>query len=337
MIRISAFFTVFVCIIPPLQASYFGSWKFVPLQGQPHDVVFDSSKDLAYVSNRSLGRIDIVSVASSKVDSSIAVGEMPMGLTLTNDGSRLYTTLYNLGKMAEVDLSTKTVIRTINLPEGVWWGQPLRVDFDAFGHCYWRDGGDGNPYGYLYSLNLESGQSTQLLTSMSPLRYAFTHNKNRMLVVTTGSGAGVTIFDTQTQTTLNPATLPDFCIDWWCWPVEGITNDQTDRILVTKSVSETHLFGGNMQRLGIINVGMGWGTFGPWSDMALIVEAQGGTPLNRISFLDTNAIAIQETLILPEAIGIGDAYDYGSKPIDLSRDGKILLAVGQTGLYIIPA
>ena len=78
----------------PIEANEFGEVSFVPLSGQPHDVVFDKLRGLAYVSNRTLDQVAIIDMATLTVTSSSAVGETPTGLAITPDGSQLLVTTY---------------------------------------------------------------------------------------------------------------------------------------------------------------------------------------------------------------------------------------------------
>jgi len=70
-------------------AQEFGEVSFIPIPGTPHDVVYDVQRDRAYVSNRSLNQIDIVSLDALSVESSISVGDWPSGLAITPDYSQL--------------------------------------------------------------------------------------------------------------------------------------------------------------------------------------------------------------------------------------------------------
>lgn len=310
-----------------------GSYSFIPISGTPHDVVYDSARDVAYVSNRTANRIDVVSLNNQSILSSILVGNKPTGMALTPNGTQLLVTLYNEEKMGVVDLNTQTQVKTINLPPGLSRNDPLRVDFDAAGTCFWRDGSGGNPYGYAYTLDLPTGISTRLLPFEPDVRYASNMNQSRFLYTFTGGGAA--IWNADTQIFSPRQSLPGFGSSHSNWPVGEAINNTGDTLLITRASSETFVFDDSFNSKGSVNVGMGWGTFGCWDDLAIMVECQGASPLNRISILNTESISIVDTLILHEQIGVGGEFDYGSNPIALTDDCRILLAVGQTGLYII--
>ena len=71
---------------------------------------------------------------------------------------------------------------------------------------------------------------------------------------------------------------------------------------------------------------MAWGTFGPWENLAIIVESNGGESASeRISVLDTVSLGVLDTLQLPETVGVSE-YNFGSRPIKLTDDARTLLA-----------
>ena len=156
---------ILVLWLGEINAQGFGDYTFVPIPGAPHDVVYDDVRGLAYVSNRTLNRIDVISVLNQQLQISIRVSSSPRGMAMAPDGDQLLVTLYNSEQMAFIDLNTYTETAVIDLPPGRDRNYPLRVDFDAAESCIWRDGGPGNPYGYVYILDLNSNISTRLRPS----------------------------------------------------------------------------------------------------------------------------------------------------------------------------
>ena len=104
--------------------------------------------------------------------------------------------------------------------------------------------------------------------------------------------------------------------------------------MINRAGNETLVYDGSFNYRGI-TTGMAWGTFGPWDEIAIIVESTGDeNASNKISLLDTANIAVIDTLVLPENIGVNE-YNFGSRPIALTDNAEFFLAVGQTGLFII--
>ena len=311
-----------------------GGYSFVPISGTPHDVVYDNARNQAYVSNRTLNRIDIVSLATQTVTSSIPVGNMPTGMAISPDGSKLLVMQYNDENMGVVDLTTNTLTQTIALPVGRSRNYPLRVDYDSSGTCIWRDGGPGNPYGYAYSLDLDTGTSTRLIPGEPDLFYAPNADGSKFLfIIDYGTAA---IWDSATQSSSTPQNMPDVGSgsSHSDWMTQGAINNSGDTIMINRAGNETLVFDGSFNYQGI-TTGMAWGTFGPWNNHAIIVESTGGeNASNRVSLLDTAGISVIDTLVLPENIGVNE-YNFGSRPITLTGDAQSFLAVGQTGLFII--
>jgi hypothetical protein len=92
---------------------------FVPYaevyDGYVNDAVIDSARGVAYASNGFAGSIDVYSLASQSIVASIALSDKPMLITMSDDGKILYAGLFNLGAVVAIDLSTRTVVTTINL------------------------------------------------------------------------------------------------------------------------------------------------------------------------------------------------------------------------------
>lgn len=246
----------------PAQSQEFGGYQFVSIPGTVHDLAYDAKRNVVYVSNASGNKIDVINLDTLLIQTSIPVGINPMGMAVTPDCNQLFVTLYGEEKMSVVDLNTQTEVRKINLPPGLSRNNPLRVDFDAKGTAIWRDGSGSNPYGYLYSLNLTNDISSRLLSDQPGGRYGFNMNKSKFIYVV--DGAKISIWDAITQTYSAPVSLSSygFSNNWWDWPIEGTINNNGNTLLVCKASTETWVFDQYLQKKGMINIEMGWGTFG---------------------------------------------------------------------------
>ena len=231
-----------------------------------------------------------------------------------------------------MDLLLRLKIDEYSVPPGLSRNHPLRVNFDAAGTCIWRDGSGANPYGYGYTLDLSSGISTRLFPTEPNIRYNSHLNKFILIIIYDGGSAS--IWGASTQTSTLRQALPDFGSRHTNWTVGKTINNAGDRILVTRSSLEIHIFEDSISFLGTFPFGMGWGTFDNCVDMAIVIESSGANPLNRIRLLDTTNVQVLDTLELPEVIGVGGEYDYGPLPIFLTEDAATPSAVGQTALFI---
>jgi len=316
----------------PLVAQEFGEVSFVAIDGKPHDVVYDSARNVAYVSNRTLNQIDVVSLADLSVQTPIPVGHTPTGMTLRPDGSELLVTLSGDQMIAVVDLATASQIRTIDVPTVYSSRPPLRIDYDSIGTLFWRNATTGNPYGYMYKLDLETGISQPFPTNQASYRYSASFDKSKLLLIRGDTQASV--WDARSQSYPQLEVVSGFGGGNGGWITQGAISNDGSTILMTRAGSETKVFDGSFGYQGS-TVGMAWGTLGPWSKLAVIVESTGNErTTNRVSILNTDNVTIVYTINLPETVGWGE-YDFGSKPITLTDDANMLLVVGQTGLFLI--
>jgi uncharacterized protein (TIGR03437 family) len=78
-----------LCCLPAgaLFAGTFGT--VVPVGGQPADIALDEGRGVVYVANYTANRIDVVSIATKKIQTSINVPAQPASLSLSPDGRYL--------------------------------------------------------------------------------------------------------------------------------------------------------------------------------------------------------------------------------------------------------
>ncbi len=314
------------------KSASFGEVSFVAIDGKPHDVVYDSARNVAYVSNRTLNQIDVVSLADLSVQTPIPVGSTPTGMTLRPDGSELLVTLSGDQMIAVVDLAAASQIRTIDVPTVYSSRAPLRIDYDSVGTLFWRNATTSNPYGHMYKLDLETEISQPFPTDQASYRYSASFDKSKLLLIRGDTQAS--IWDAGSQSYPQLEVVAGFGGGNGGWITQGAISNDGSTILMTRAGSETKVFDGAFGYQGS-TVGMAWGTLGPWNNLAVIVESTGNErTTNRISILNTDNVTIVDTINLPETVGWGE-YDFGSKPITLTDDANMLLVVGQTGLFLI--
>jgi len=307
------------------------NYAFIALDGSPNDVVYDPSRGLAYVSNRTLNRIEVVKVQTHEVEPPIPVGGSPRGLAISPDGQKLLATIYDKWQMSVVDLGSRSQVAMIDLPAPAYPG-PLRVDFDAAGTCIWRSATEGHAFGNAYILDLGPGTSTPLVaTEAEMLRYAPSFDRTRFLLMFISARASV--WSSSTQGSSPPVSIPGFSGGSWAdWMNQGAITNSGEIVLLSR-FQETRVYDRDFNYLGSTG-GMAWGTFGPWNHLALVVPGDDETSTATVSLVDVGSIRIVDRIDLPERVGYGE-YNFGGQPIFLTADAKQLFAVGQTGLYVI--
>ena len=304
-----------------------GGYSFVPLSGQPHAVIHDPDRGVAYVSYQNRSEIGVVRLSDLSVQTPIALDHPARGMTLTSDGSQLLATFYDQDQIGVVELTTGLQTRTIDVTPN-----PAQIDRDSTGRIFWRDAGSGNPYGNVFELDLPSGASTRKFGE-TILRYAHSDDRTKWLQMIDAPKAAV--WDAPTDTNSNVVWADGFDYGHQAWITNGAINDTGSTILLTKSDVETRVFDGDFNYLGSIEDAMAWATFGPWENLAIGIEAEGWAyPSNRLCLMDTENLLVLDTLTIPEAIG-ASSFNTSAQPFELTSDASMLLAVGQTGLYII--
>jgi DNA-binding beta-propeller fold protein YncE len=184
--QVSVLFTVVLALVSlQAKANELGDISFVPLPGQPHDVVYDNTRGLAYVSNRSLNQIAVVNVSALSMETAINVttGSGPRGMAISPDGNTLLVTLADGSQMGVFNLETRTQTNTINLVDisGNQGQRPNRVDFSADGTVFYSHNTPNNPYGKVHKLDLNTGISTRVLPQETWLRYQSSRTGSKVI------------------------------------------------------------------------------------------------------------------------------------------------------------
>ncbi len=78
----------------------------------------DEARQQLYGSDRSGGKVDVISMSTLQVLSSIPVGSQPAGIDLDPNGDELAVALYGQGEIAFVDLDALTVITDVVPADG---------------------------------------------------------------------------------------------------------------------------------------------------------------------------------------------------------------------------
>jgi YVTN family beta-propeller protein len=110
--------------------------------------------DRLYVGS-AIGKVYVYDFGSRRFTDSITVGDVPQHLTFNPDGIRLYVSMRDLGRVAEVDTRTNAVVRAFNSTYGI---QEAVVAPDG-SELY-----VANQSGWLEVWNLGTGTKTQQIT-----------------------------------------------------------------------------------------------------------------------------------------------------------------------------
>jgi uncharacterized protein (TIGR03437 family) len=103
----------------PAPAVNFGT--LVPIVGQFSDLAYDERRDVVYLANYALNRVDVYSVAQRRIVNSINTGPQPDSLTLSTDRQTLWVASQQASALYAINLNTSA-------PAGEY---PLRVRPDA--------------------------------------------------------------------------------------------------------------------------------------------------------------------------------------------------------------
>jgi YVTN family beta-propeller protein len=153
------------------------------------------AQTFAYVSNATSNNVSVIDTATNLVDATVPVGQLPIGLAATPDGSRVYVAALNGGRVDVIDTTTNTLLTSILTP-----GQnPAWIAISPDG-----------ARGYL-SISIpfevkviDTATNTIIATISLPAqanRLAVTPDGSRVYVPM-GGGAGVEVIDTASNTSM---------------------------------------------------------------------------------------------------------------------------------------
>ncbi|MCX6615611.1 MAG: hypothetical protein NTZ98_05865 [Acidobacteria bacterium] len=138
-------------------AANFGT--LVPIVGQFSDVAYDERRDVVYLANYALNRVDVYSVAQRRIVNSINTGPQPDSLTLSTDRQTLWVASQQASALYAINLNTSA-------PAGEY---PLQVRPDAI-----TTGSDGKVLVYgssgLMRFDPVAKELTQLVITPPPVR-----------------------------------------------------------------------------------------------------------------------------------------------------------------------
>lgn len=119
------------------------------------EVAIDPTSTYAYVSNTAYGRVEVLRLADGVLENPIPVGEQPLGLDLTPDGSLLYVANRGSTFVSVVDVAAGREVRRIPIPPERLDDRPYSIAVLANGKALLTTRFDGSGFGaYMYEIDL---------------------------------------------------------------------------------------------------------------------------------------------------------------------------------------
>ena len=106
---------------------YLDNIKVVQLSGSPYQVIYDRTRQNAYVTNTTKNEVDVYSLSSNQLLSPIPVGSAPEGVALTPDGSLLVVANSGDGTITIVNPDTPASAVAVPALVGLSGFQPYQV------------------------------------------------------------------------------------------------------------------------------------------------------------------------------------------------------------------
>jgi S1-C subfamily serine protease/DNA-binding beta-propeller fold protein YncE len=310
-----------------------GRHSVVPVPGCVYEVVWDGKRDLAYLSNRDLYRIQAVSLATRSVKTLMSLDHMPTGIAISPDGNSLLVTFAQFNQIQILDLNSLSLSNEVALPQ-LAEIDALCVDYLDDNEILVRDMTNRHPYGTLATMNFRQKRLTPLDAVDGLARYAISNNRKFILIMS--YDGKVALWNTETRKTTCQSKLAQFGESNGNWITQGAVSNDGRTVLVTRAGEKTVVYGisSSFETIGVIR-GMGWGTFGCWNNIALIIESTGnerGEP--RVSVVDTVRAAIVETQLLNSA-PLAHDLDFGNRAITFAESRMTLLVAQPEGLEVV--
>jgi len=285
------------------------------------DVVTDAGH--AYVSNPEYNRIEVVSLATGKLEAPIPVGSRPRGLDLSVDGATLYVANTGGEEISVVDVARRREIRRITVPSLGSNDRPSSIAVADNGKALVTTVFGGYGYGtFLVEVDLEE-ETSRRRSDFGPgggrlatgtIVKAST-DRSRIAVVDPNSGGEVTMYSAKADTFGPMLSLGTY--------LSAVALDHTgERALLNPGGFVTD---GEPALLGSIPATPG--------GKGVAIDRTGTTGFRvqdtAVEILDMGQRSVVHSLPLPEPVGNGR----GS--ISLAPDGATLAVVTTSGISLV--
>ena len=284
------------------------------------EVVTDAGH--AYVTNPDHNRVEVLSLATGRLEAPIPVGSRPRGLDLSLDGTTLYVANTGGEEISVVDLARRVEVRRITVPSLGHNDRPSSIAVADNGRALLTTVFGGYGYGtFLVEVDLDQGTS-RLRADFGPGRFGrlstgtivkASPDRSHIAVVGPNSGGEVTMYASEPDT---------FGPTLWLW-------DYLSAVALDESGTRA-----------LFNPG-GFVTDGEPALEGAIPSGGKGVAMNRagttgyrvqdqsVEVLDLHRRTVVRSIPLPEPVGTGR----GS--IALTPDGATLVVVTTSGMALV--
>jgi hypothetical protein len=239
-------------------------------------LVLDATRGVLYGSDQGKGAVQVISATDGSVMSSIDLGvaDVPAGMDISPDGSRLAVALSGTAQVAIIDLNLRTVVGHMYLPIA---HSPPDVRYGRAGRLYTSDNNGGNLHVFDTSTDAEVGQSP--LTQSGPTQLAISPDHNSAYTITPPYYA------------VSPAPLDKFDIttDSPPAPVQATGNTDVGQLAVRSDGSQLYVsdgaaWSGNVgTRLGTLGSGGPYEAYSSTRDWLFVSHGSSVTAMSASS------------------------------------------------------
>lgn len=171
---------------------------FIPLGVVPGGLIVDNACQYVYVTNPTLNRIEVLSLATLSREEPIQVGAQPAGLDIDPSGTLLYVANSGGNNLSVVSLVKRVELRKIRMPyHSSQNDRPASVVIASNGKAFYSTVFNGSGFGSrVMELDLATEQSVSLFsTTMGYMRRS--HDRSAVLLV---SSQNIRLYRTSTGT-----------------------------------------------------------------------------------------------------------------------------------------
>ncbi|WP_461516098.1 thrombospondin type 3 repeat-containing protein [Porticoccus sp.] len=181
---------VFTCLVSCFLAFSVAAQNLkvnLDLGGEPHGFVLDSNRELLYISIPVTHEIVRVSTVDYRIIDSFILPDSPMGMDISDDGSRLFAALNHSGSVAVIDLDSK-VVGQINVASQLNDSSTWDVEYVAGDRLFVSANPGSSGFAYIVEILLAEDNFAQRVASGRIIREepVFAEQGGRFLFVGEG-------------------------------------------------------------------------------------------------------------------------------------------------------